>query len=45
MIKEIKIHRYRKLENLDFNFEPSVNIISGTNGTCKTSLRTLLATL
>ncbi|MEI7184927.1 AAA family ATPase [Pectobacterium carotovorum] len=38
MIKEIKIHRYRKLENLDFNFEPTVNIISGTNGTCKTSL-------
>ncbi|AUJ83190.1 AAA family ATPase [Enterobacter cancerogenus] len=38
MIKEIKIHRYRKLENLDFTFDPTVNIISGTNGTCKTSL-------
>lgn len=38
MIKEIEIHKYRKLKNLKFNFEPSVNVISGTNGTCKTSL-------
>ncbi|HEJ9638218.1 TPA: AAA family ATPase [Proteus mirabilis] len=38
MIKEIEIHKYRKLENLKFNFEASVNVISGTNGTCKTSL-------
>jgi len=38
MIKEIKVHRYRKLENLEFTFESTVNIISGTNGTCKTSL-------
>ncbi|MEX6284519.1 hypothetical protein [Providencia hangzhouensis] len=38
MIKEIEIHKYRKLKNLKFKFEPSVNVISGTNGTCKTSL-------
>ncbi|WP_221018889.1 AAA family ATPase, partial [Klebsiella pneumoniae] len=38
MIKTIKIHKYRKLENISFNFENGINIISGTNGTCKTSL-------
>ncbi|MDK1050667.1 AAA family ATPase, partial [Cronobacter sakazakii] len=38
MINEIIVHKYRKLENLKFQFEPTVNIISGTNGTCKTSL-------
>ncbi|MBC8945196.1 ATP-dependent nuclease [Xenorhabdus indica] len=38
MIKEIEIHKYRKIENLKFSFDPSINVISGTNGTCKTSL-------
>ncbi|MGL5950924.1 MAG: AAA family ATPase [Cetobacterium sp.] len=38
MIEEIKIKRYRKLKNIDFKFERGINIISGTNGTCKSSL-------
>lgn len=38
MIEQIVVNKYRKLENLTFNFSSGVNIISGTNGTCKTSL-------
>ncbi|WP_447882717.1 ATP-dependent nuclease [Serratia fonticola] len=38
MIKEIYIHKYRKIENLKFSFNSDINVISGTNGTCKTSL-------
>ena len=38
MIKKIHIKKYRKLENIDFEFSKEINIISGTNGTCKTSL-------
>jgi len=38
MIEYIKVNKYRKLENLDFSFSPNLNVISGTNGTCKTSL-------
>lgn len=38
MIKEINIKQYRKLKNINFEFLKGVNIISGTNGTCKTSL-------
>lgn len=38
MIKKIHINKYRKLENIDFEFSKDINIISGTNGTCKTSL-------
>lgn len=38
MIKSIDIKRYRKLENIGFTFESGVNFISGTNGTCKSSL-------
>ncbi len=38
MIKEINIKQYRKLKNIDFEFLKGINIISGTNGTCKTSL-------
>ena len=38
MIKKIGVTRYRKLQNLDFDFTKGINIISGTNGTCKTSL-------
>src|SRR5699024_10254644 len=32
------ITKYRKLENMEINMMPGINIISGTNGTCKTSL-------
>ncbi len=38
MIKEVYIERYRKLKNINFTFSDTLNIISGTNGTCKTSL-------
>ena len=38
MIKEIHVNKYRKIENIDFDFTKGINVISGTNGTCKTSL-------
>lgn len=38
MIKRISIMQYRKMKCLDLDFVNGVNIISGTNGTCKTSL-------
>lgn len=38
MIKRLHINQYRKIKDLDFDFAPGLNAISGTNGTCKTSL-------
>ena len=38
MIKEIYISVYRKLKSIRLQFSPCVNIISGVNGTCKSSL-------
>ncbi|MDR1320812.1 MAG: hypothetical protein LBK56_05225 [Gracilibacteraceae bacterium] len=38
MIKRITVTRYRKMSNMKFDFTSGVNILSGTNGTCKTSL-------
>ena len=38
MIKKIHFNQYRKLKDLDIKFTQNVNIISGTNGTCKTSI-------
>lgn len=38
MIKKIKCNKYRKLEDLTLDFSPTINIISGTNGTCKSSI-------
>lgn len=38
MIKKIHFNQYRKLKNLDIEFTKNINIISGTNGTCKTSI-------
>lgn len=38
MIKKIHFIHYRKLKNLDIEFTKNINIISGTNGTCKTSI-------
>ncbi len=38
MIKNIKIIKYRKLENLTIDFCSNINVIAGTNGTCKTSI-------
>ena len=38
VIKTINVRKYRKMSNISFNFSKNINIISGTNGTCKTSL-------
>ena len=38
MIKKASILRYRKIKEIDLDFTNGVNVISGTNGTCKTSL-------
>ena len=38
MIKKIHVIKYRKLENMDLELSKGINVISGTNGTCKTSL-------
>lgn len=38
MIKKINIIQYRKLKDLTLCFTKNINAISGTNGTCKTSL-------
>ncbi len=43
MIKTLKINQYRKLKNLQLDFSPYLNVISGTNGTCKTSLLHLIS--
>lgn len=38
MIQKIHFNHYRKLKNIDINFSKNLNIISGTNGTCKSSI-------
>lgn len=38
MIKSIHFNHYRKLKNIDIEFTPNINVISGTNGTCKSSI-------
>lgn len=38
LIRKINVVRYRKLQNLEFSFSKKINVLSGTNGTCKTSL-------
>lgn len=38
MIKRIYVTKYRKLEDMSLDLTKGINIISGTNGTCKTSL-------
>ncbi|KYM49762.1 hypothetical protein A2U11_10085 [Fusobacterium necrophorum subsp. funduliforme] len=43
MIKKLKIIQYRKLKDLEFLFSENINVISGTNGTCKTSLLHLIS--
>lgn len=43
MIKKIKFNRYRKLVNLNIDFSKNLNIISGTNGTCKSTLMHLIS--
>lgn len=43
MIKKIQFNQYRKLKNVDLEFTPDLNVISGTNGTCKTSILHLIS--
>lgn len=43
MIKEISFKKFKKLIDIDFTFNDDVNIISGTNGTCKTTLLHLIS--
>lgn len=43
MIKSLDINRYRKFRNITLRFSSGVNAISGTNGTCKTSLLHLIS--
>lgn len=38
MIEDLNITHYRKLKNISLGFKPGVNLISGTNGTCKSSI-------
>lgn len=38
MVQKINIIKYRKLQDMELEMSSTLNIISGTNGTCKTSL-------
>lgn len=42
MVSRIEITQYRKLKDLTLTFSKKLNAISGTNGTCKTSLLHLI---
>lgn len=43
MIKTIDIYQYRKLNNIRIDLSAKINIISGTNGTCKSSILYLIS--
>lgn len=38
MIESLDFKTYRKLKNISIDFNENINIISGTNGTCKSSI-------
>lgn len=38
MVRKLSINQYRKIKDKEFNFSTGINVISGSNGTCKTSL-------
>ena len=38
MVKKLKILEYRKLINISFECDKNMNVISGANGTCKSSI-------
>lgn len=38
MVKRLEVHKYKKLVDIKIDFNEGVNAISGTNGTCKTTL-------
>ena len=43
MVKALNFVAYRKLKSLEINFSPFVNVIAGTNGTCKSSILHLVS--
>lgn len=43
MIKSMEFIHYRNLKNIEFNFSKGINIISGVNGTCKSSILYLIS--
>ncbi len=43
MIEKIYVHKYRKLENIELVFRKDINLLSGANGTCKTSILHLVS--
>ena len=43
MVKKLDFVAYRKLKDLQIDFSESVNIIAGTNGTCKSSILHLIS--
>ncbi|MBK3497261.1 ATP-binding protein [Viridibacillus sp. YIM B01967] len=43
MVKKLDIVKYRKLVDFDIEFSENVNLISGGNGTCKSSLLYLVS--
>ena len=43
MISKIKFIEYRKFKDIEVSFSKGINIISGINGTCKTSLLHIIA--
>ena len=42
MVKGIEFKKYKKFNNQSFVFSPDINVISGENGTCKSSLLYLI---
>lgn len=43
MSKKLNVISYRKLIDIELEFSPGINVISGTNGTCKSSILYLLS--
>lgn len=43
MIEKIYVHKYRKLEEMELTFKKDINLLSGANGTCKTSILHLVS--
>ncbi|WP_427003708.1 ATP-dependent nuclease [Pantoea eucrina] len=43
MIEEIKFRKFKKIIDINFTFDKNINVISGTNGTCKTTLLHLIS--